>query len=68
MRVLFFLGALAVAGLVVSGAIKMQKTDGKIDIEIDKKEVAQDADKFLEEGKEIFQKAETDLHDSASQR
>ncbi len=68
MKVLFFLGALAIGGLVISGAIKMQKTDGKIDIEIDKKEVAEDAEKFLEEGKEIFQKAETNLHESASQR
>jgi len=65
MRIVFFLGALAIVGLVISGAITLQKTDGKIQIEIDKKEVVEDTQKFLDEGKEIFQNAETKMNDSA---
>jgi hypothetical protein len=66
MRTLFFLGALAVVGLVVTGAIKMQKSNnGKVTIEIDKERVADDADRLLDEGRELLREADAALHDGA---
>ena len=60
MRTLIFLGILAVIGLVVTGAIKMQKTpdNNTISIQIDKQRVSEDAQKVVDEGKTVLQEAE----------
>ena len=68
-RLLFFLGALAIGGLIVTGAIKLQKTDSSITIQIDRQAVREDARRLVEEGKEILEDAESAVRDrDASQR
>jgi hypothetical protein len=62
MRLLFFLGALAIAGLVITGAIRMQKSGDTISIQIDKRQVREEAAKVLEEGREVFEEAQSALH------
>jgi hypothetical protein len=61
MRTLVFLGILAIIGLVVTGAIKMQKSpnDNTISIQIDKQRVSEDAQRVVDDGKELLQEAET---------
>ena len=62
MRLFFFLAALAVAGLVVTGAIKLQKSsDNKVSIEIDKQKVRDDAEEVVEKGQDLLHEAETAL-------
>mgnify|MGYP000336003515 CR=1 FL=1 len=69
MRLLLFLGALAVGGLIITGAIKMKKTDSSITIQIDRQAVREDARKLVEEGKDLLEDAEAAVHDrDASQR
>jgi hypothetical protein len=69
MRLLLFLGALAVGGLIVTGAIKMTKSNNSITIEIDRQAVRDDARRLVEEGKELIDDAESAMHDrDASQR
>jgi hypothetical protein len=64
-----FLGALAIGGLIVTGAIKMKKSDSSITIQIDRQAVREDAEKLVEEGKEFLEEAEAAVHDrDASQR
>ncbi len=60
MRLLVFLGVLAVIGLVVTGAIKLQRSDtDTITIQIDKTKVKEDAAVVVERGKEAFSEAES---------
>jgi hypothetical protein len=60
MKTLVFLAALAVVGLVVTGAIKWQKTsDNTISIQVDESRVAQDARRVVEEGRHVLGEAET---------
>jgi hypothetical protein len=60
MRILFFLAALAVLGLIVTGAITLQRTDDqKITIQIDRGRVRQDAAAAFEKGKEVLEGAES---------
>ena len=66
MKALVFFAALAVVGLVVTGAIKLQRSsDHTLSIQIDESRVKQDADRVVEEGKHLFQEAESTLHQAA---
>jgi hypothetical protein len=66
MKVLVFLAALAIVGLVVTGAIHLQKTnDNTLDIQVDKARVEQDAERVVDEGKALFHKAEADLQSNS---
>jgi hypothetical protein len=66
MRILIFLAALAVVGLVVTGAIKLQKTDqNTITIQIDKQQVKDDAARVVKRGKAVFEEAENVIRQSA---
>jgi hypothetical protein len=57
MRVFAFLAALAVVGLVITGAIKLQKSNKTISIEIDRDRVKQDARAVVKKGKEVLREA-----------
>ena len=63
MRAVFFLGALAIIGLIVTGAIQLQRTDDTITIEINKSRVAQDAKTVVNKGRTVLRKAEATLDD-----
>lgn len=66
MKFLFFLAALAVIALIITGAITLQRSpDQTITIQIDKTRVKQDAATALEKGKEVFQGAESALRQAA---
>jgi uncharacterized protein YoxC len=66
MKALVFLAALAVVGLVVTGAIHLQKTnDNTYDIQVDKARVEQDAERVVSEGQDLLHKAEAELQSSA---
>jgi hypothetical protein len=59
------LAALAIVGLVVTGAIRLQKSsDNTISIQIDENRVKQDASQVVEEGKQVLQKAEAAVQSS----
>ena len=60
-RALFFLAALAVVALIVTGAIRLQKSDDSITIQIDKARVAEDARAAIGRGKQVLQNAEASL-------
>ena len=65
MKAFFFLAALAVVGLVVTGAIKMQKTnDNTISIQIDKQRVQEDENRLIDEGRHLLDNAGSALHDA----
>ena len=65
MKTLVFLAVLAVVGLVVTGAIKMQKTaDNTLTIQVDEQRVAEDAHRVAEEGREVLHQAESALQNS----
>jgi hypothetical protein len=65
MKTLVFLAALAVVGLVVTGAIKLQKTsDNNLTIQVDENRVADDAHRAVDEGREILHQAESALQSS----
>lgn len=65
MRILFFLGVLAIVGLVVTGAIKLQSSaDNTISIQIDKDRVKEDATIVVRKGKEVIREASEALRDS----
>ncbi len=68
MKVLFFLAALAIAGLVVTGAIHFQKSGNTITIQVDRDQVKEDAQKVIDEGEEILHEAEARLHQEADQK
>jgi hypothetical protein len=62
MRLLLFLAVIAVIGLIVTGAITLQRTDDqKITIQIDKGRVREDAVNVIEKGKEVIEGAESAL-------
>lgn len=60
-RAFFFLAALAVVGLIITGAIRLQRSDSSITIEIDKGRVAKDARAVLDQGKKALREAEASL-------
>ncbi len=62
MRLLFLLAALAVVGLVITGAIKLQKSDQTISIQIDRQRTHEEAERVVEEGRELLQEAEASLN------
>ena len=69
MRILVFLGVLAIIGLIVTGAITLQRSnDNTITIQIDKSRVKQDAATVVGKGKEVIQDARTALRDAARER
>ena len=58
MKLFMFLGVLAVIGLVVTGAITLQKSsDNKITIQIDRAKVREDAQRVVEEGRHVLDEA-----------
>jgi hypothetical protein len=62
MKTLVFLAALAIVGLIVTGAIHMQKTnDNTLTIQVDKDRVEQDAERVVQEGANLLHQAEADL-------
>jgi len=61
MRILFFLLVLAGIGLVVTGAVKLQRSGDNVSIEIDKKRVAEDAREVVNEGRELLESARSRL-------
>jgi hypothetical protein len=60
------LGVLAVIGLVVTGAITLQRgDDNKIMIQIDKGKVKEEAATVMEKGKEVLQGAGSALREAS---
>ncbi len=56
MRLLLILAVVAVIGLVVTGAITLQRSeDNKITIQIDKSKVREEASEVIEKSKEVIQ-------------
>jgi hypothetical protein len=69
MRLLLILGVLAVIGLVVTGAITLQRSDdNKITIQIDKGKVKEEAATVMEKGKEVLQGAGSSLREASRDR
>ena len=70
MRLIIFLGVLAVIGLVVTGAIKLQKAPdaNTISIQIDKQAVCADAERVVEEGRHVLQEAEAAVQQDSVQK
>jgi Tfp pilus assembly protein PilX len=59
MKTLVFLALLAVVGLVITGAIKMQKSSNNtISIQIDEDRVGEEARRAVNEGEQILHQAE----------
>ncbi len=68
MRLLIFLGVLAVIGLVVTGAIKLQRTDDNtITIQIDKTRVKQEARTVVDKGEAVLEGASSAVREAARQ-
>lgn len=67
LRAVFFLGALAIIGLIITGAIHLQRTDDSITIEINKHRVAEDAKTVVDKSRTVLRQAEASL-DDGSQR
>ena len=56
MRLLLILAVVAVIGLIVTGAITLQRSeDNKITIQIDKTKVREEASEVIDKGKEVIQ-------------
>lgn len=56
MRLLLILGVAAVIGLIVTGAITLQRSeDNKITIQIDKAKVREEASEVIEKGKDVIE-------------
>jgi hypothetical protein len=56
MRLLLILAVAAVIGLIVTGAITLQRSaDNKITIQIDKTKVREEASEVIDKGKEVIQ-------------
>ena len=69
MRLLVFLGALAVVGLIVTGAIHFQKSsDHTYRIEIDGERVEEDAERVIHKGQDWLHQAEANLNDEDASR
>ncbi len=62
MKILFFLAALAIIGLIITGAIRLGRSDDQtITIQINKGRVKQDAVAAFEKGKEVLGGAKSRL-------
>jgi hypothetical protein len=57
MKIFMFLAALAVVGLVVTGAIKFQKSDSSISIQIDRAKVSQEAEMVVDKSEDVLREA-----------
>jgi hypothetical protein len=57
MKVFAFLAALAIVGLVITGAIKLQKSDNSISIQIDRNRVKEEAKNVVEKGEDLLRDA-----------
>ena len=60
-RLFLFLAALAIIGLIITGAIQLRRDDESITIEINRGRVRQDAKAVVNGGKEVIRKAEASL-------
>ncbi len=66
MKFLLFLAALAIIGLIITGAITLGRTDDQtITIQINKGRVKEDAAAALQKGKEVIGGAESTLRQAA---
>ncbi len=52
-------------GLVITGAIKLQKSDNTISIEIDRQRTEQEAERVVDEGRQVLQEAESAIGSNA---
>jgi hypothetical protein len=64
MKIFLFLVALAVAGLIVTGAIKFQKSDNTISIQIDRAKVREEAKMVVDKSREVLREAGSALKDA----
>ena len=67
-RIIFFLGALAVIGLIITGAIQLRRTDESITIEINRGQVREDARSVVDHGKRVLRKAEAALDEDVERQ
>lgn len=66
MRVLLFLGVLAIGGLIVTGAIHFQRKGDTISIEIDKTKVKEEAQVVIDKGEDLLHDAEARLQQDSN--
>jgi hypothetical protein len=59
-----FLAALAVIGLIITGAIKFQKTDSSISIQIDRARVREEARSVVDKSKAVLREAGSALKEA----
>lgn len=65
MRLLLILAVLAVIGLIVTGAITLQRSNNDtITIQIDKGRVKEDAERVIDKGREVLKDAGAALRDA----
>ena len=64
MKFFLFLVALAVVGLVVTGAIKFQRSDNTISIQIDRAKVREEAEMVVDKSKDVLREAGNALKES----
>jgi len=64
MRLLMFLAALAVVGLIITGAIKFQKTESSISIQIDRARVREEAKIVVDKSKAVLRGAGSALKEA----
>jgi len=64
MRVFLFLAALILVGLIITGAIKLQKSDKSISIQIDRDKVKEEASTVVDKGKEVLEEARSALRET----
>ncbi len=67
MKFFMFLAALAVVGLVVTGAIKFQRSDNTISIQIDRAKVREEAKIVVDKSKNVLREAGSALKESHSE-
>ncbi len=62
---LVFLGALAIVGLIITGAIKLQRgPDNTVQVQVDRAKVREDALHVIEGSKEVLEEAESAWRES----
>ena len=64
MKIFMFLVALALVGLVATGAIKFQKSNNTISIQIDRAKVRKEAEIVVDKSKEVLREAGSALKES----
>ena len=64
MKIFLFLVALAVVGLIVTGAIKFQKSDNTISIQIDRAKVREEAEMVVDKSREVLREAGSALKEA----